>query len=204
LADKKITIIIPCYNQIEYLSECLDSVLEQTYRNWNVIVVDDCSTDGDPAEIINNKNDKRITLTRHKVNKGLSASRNTGFIKARSDFLLPLDADDLIEPSYLEKINMALNDKPGINCVFSDIKLFGARDKIWKYSIKNTKDMTLQQWIPGSGTLITQKLWNQVDGYCEEPEFRAGNEDWDFWLAAVKIGIYSGTLNNNLQNWKNF
>ena len=98
-----ISVIIPLYNAQEYLRDAVHSVLTQTYQNFEIIIVDDCSTDKSLAIANELKNeDDRITVLNHYVNKGVSAARNTGISHASTKYCAFLDADDLWESSKLE------------------------------------------------------------------------------------------------------
>lgn len=101
---KKVSVIIPVYNVADYLSECIDSVLRQTYKDVEIILVDDGSTDGS-GEICD-KFDKTHDRVRsfHKKNEGLGAARNYGLERASGDYVMFLDSDDYIEEKLLEKM----------------------------------------------------------------------------------------------------
>jgi len=98
----KISIIIPTYNVEDYVKECLESVLNQTYPNTEIIVIDDASTDSTP-HILNDYNEK-VSLTLNENNQGQGAVRNEGIEKATGDYILFVDSDDWIEPASAEKI----------------------------------------------------------------------------------------------------
>ncbi|NLG05081.1 MAG: glycosyltransferase, partial [Clostridia bacterium] len=101
--EHKISIIMPAYNAASFISESIESVLAQTYKNWELIVVDDCSTDN-TAEIVEElqKEDPRIKLIRHEVNQGVAATRNTALDAADGDFIAFLDSDDKWTENKLE------------------------------------------------------------------------------------------------------
>lgn len=186
---REISIVVPCYNQANFLYDCLKSLLAQTFVNWEAIVVDDYSTSDDPEKVVKKIGDDRIRIVRHEKNKGLAAARNTGFRFAKADLLLTIDADDMLSPDFLQKVFTAQREKPDTDCAFTDIQLFGAKEERWTYAVKDAEAMTKCQWIPGAGTLMRRNLWESVGGYSEAPELRPGNEDWDFWLGAVSLGI---------------
>lgn len=92
-----VTIIVPVYNVEAYLDACLDSVRGQTYRNLEIIAVEDCSTDNSLRQLDKHLTDQRVRVVRHKQNAGLSTARNTGIDAARGDYIICVDSDDLIE-----------------------------------------------------------------------------------------------------------
>ena len=105
------TVIIPLYNKENHIEETLKSVLNQTFQDFEVIIVEDCSTDNSKqkAEAIISE---KIRIIQHEANKGLSASRNTGIHNADSDFLAFLDADDIWHEEFLEKIHQLTQEFP--------------------------------------------------------------------------------------------
>lgn len=98
-----VSIIVPCYNQAIYLSETLDSVLNQIYNNWECIIVNDGSTDNTKDVALSYCNRDSRFLYIEQENAGLSAARNAGVIRSRGEFILPLDSDDKIAPAYIYK-----------------------------------------------------------------------------------------------------
>ena len=105
----KFSIIIPVYDVEKYIKKCLDSVFNQTYNNYEVIVVNDGTKDNS-MEIVKNYN----VITINQNNQGLSMARNNGVKKAKGEYLLFLDSDDYLEENTLEEINKALDSKPDI------------------------------------------------------------------------------------------
>ena len=109
--NKLVSVIIPFYNVEDYIEECLKSVINQTYRNLEIIFVDDCSPDN--SYLIVKKymdRDDRIRLIRHKENLGLGGARNTGLKEANGEFIYFLDSDDYIENNYIEKMVYNIKD----------------------------------------------------------------------------------------------
>lgn len=109
----KFSIVIPIYNSEEYLEKCLDSIVKQTYTNYEVIII--CDKCSDNSEIIVDKYVKKYKWTKiYEENTGLSKARNIGISKSTGDYLVFLDGDDYLENDYLEVINNNLEDKPNI------------------------------------------------------------------------------------------
>lgn len=130
---KKITVIVPAYNIVDYLERCVDSIIGQTYRNLEIILVDDGSTDG-TDELCDRlaKKDSRI-LVKHKENGGLSDARNVGINLSTGDYLSFVDGDDFIDDGMYEVMEKAFNYKSargGINfiCCLWNV----CADKRWK------------------------------------------------------------------------
>lgn len=184
-----VSITIPCYNHAHFLEDALKSLINQTFQNWEAVIVDDCSALGDPDDLVKKFNDRRISLVRHHKNKGLAASRNTGFGLSNAPLVLSLDADDALSDDFIEKTSIAIQKNIATNCVFTDFTLFGDKNFLWQNACKELDEMTTSQWIPGSGTLMKKTLWEDIGGYCEDDELKLGNEDWDFWLSAAQRNL---------------
>ncbi len=197
-----VTVIVPCFNGLPFLEECLRSVVAQTFSDWQLIVVDDASTDGDPAEVIRRVADARIELLHHSQNRGLGAARNTGFAAASSPLVLPLDSDDLLDSHFLEKLVELLRVDITQDCVFADFKLFGTASDERRFSPKPLAALAHEQWLPGAGVLMKRELWQRAGGYSEDETFRLGNEDWDFWLAAAECGFRAVHLAEPLYRYR--
>lgn len=117
--EKLISIIIPTYNRAEQLKECIESILMQNYNNYEIIVVDDGSTDY-TEDIIKKMNDDRIKFIRKEKNTGASESRRIGFEKSQGDYIIFCDDDDYyIDESYFKKITKHLEDVE-VNAVISN------------------------------------------------------------------------------------
>ncbi len=123
----KVSIVIPVYNTEKYIERCIDSVLNQTYRNIEVIVVDDCSPDNSDnvlKDIINRSNkagDLEFKFLKHEHNSGLSAARNTGIRASSGDYIFLLDSDDELPSSSIEHLVSLAEKYPGVDMVQGNI-----------------------------------------------------------------------------------
>ena len=126
-----VSIIVPCYNQAEYLPEALDSVLAQTYSNWECIIVNDGSPDN-TEEVAKTycEKDKRFKYL-NKENGGVASARNEGIKASTGEFILPLDADDMIGTQYLEKAIGYFNLFPETKLVYCNARFFGNEQGDW-------------------------------------------------------------------------
>lgn len=102
IMNELVSIIMPSYNTASFISKTIESVLNQTYKNWELLIVDDCSTD-DTDEIVSKYNDKRIVYLKNEKNSGAAISRNRALRNAKGKWISFLDSDDLWHPTKLEK-----------------------------------------------------------------------------------------------------
>ena len=132
----KISIITTSYNYEEYIKETIESVLSQTYTNWEMIIVDDGSKDNS-INIIKEycQKDKRIKLYQHEngENKGIVESVKLGVKKSTTDWIVFLESDDTICPEYLETKLKIIDKHPDVKFIFNDVNMFGDRSRIQEY-----------------------------------------------------------------------
>jgi glycosyltransferase involved in cell wall biosynthesis len=183
-----ISVIVPCYNHGRYLPAAVASVVAQTNTDWELIIVDDGSTDDSAAvaeQIIASYPGHRMQLLRQS-NQGLSASRNNGIRAARGSYILPLDADDQIEPDMLAATLAVLHRRPEVGFVYTDVQMFGEENRIWSggsYSLDKLRfDCPM---VPS--TLFRKQAWAATTGFRSNL-FPQGYEDWDFWLSLAAAG----------------
>jgi glycosyltransferase involved in cell wall biosynthesis len=181
----KISVIIPCYNQGAYLEEAVQSVLAQTFQEFEILIVDDGSTDGATIRLLK---DCAWPKTRviHTDNQGLAAARNNGIQEARGACILPLDADDRIGPGYLEEAVHILDQYPEIGIVYCEAAYFGARSDHWHLPDYTPDNMLFQNLIFCSA-LFRREDWEKAGGYNINMVY--GWEDWDFWLSLIHLGV---------------
>ena len=135
-----VSIIMPNYNGAKYLQETLNSVLAQSYTNWELLFVDDCSTDNS-LEIVQAIQDERIRILKNENNSGAAKSRNYALCEAKGKWIAFLDSDDLWTPEKLEK-QIAFMDTNAYVFTFTDYALVDKEDKIITVS-EITKPITL-------------------------------------------------------------
>lgn len=183
---KKISVIIPCYNQSEYLLDAVKSVVNSTYKNLEIIVVNDGSTEKTPQEIQSMLMPFDNVILINQENSGVCAARNNGIIKASGEYILPLDADDRIADTYIEKAVSILEQNPDIGIVYCEAEFFGTgQNKKWNLKPATLSNMLIQNRIFPSGIYRKSKFL-EVGGYKKEMEL--GCEDWDFWLSIIETG----------------
>ena len=140
----KISIVIPLYNKSNAISKTITSALQQTFTNFELIIVNDGSTDNS-LDIVNSINDDRIKIYNTK-NKGVSAARNFGIAKSSSNYIAFLDADDIWLPNHLDNLNTLLNNYPdcGLYCTAYEKHFTNIVSPAVFNSIPNKKDGFLQ------------------------------------------------------------
>ena len=198
-----IQIVIPFYNQRSFLEECLRSVCEQEFQDWEVVVVDDASDEA-CEDILLRVDDRRVKLIRHPMNMGLASARNTGVKASASPWILPLDSDDRLSPSFLRVTMSVAAQNPDVDAIFTDHLCFGEKSYIKKRYVQSAAEVLDHHSIPGAGTLYKRELWEKVGGYCESPLLRNGNEDWDFWLCAYEKGFTPFHIPNALYEYRRY
>ena len=165
-----ISVIIPVYNLENYIKECIESILEQTYQNFQIILVDDCSLDNSVAVIEElQKKDARIQLIRLKENRGAGYARNVGMDNAKGKYLLFLDGDDFFEKDMLEKLyvacdgnnadiaicNMYMYDnKTGTEHLFDEVSIYGFDKLEVPFRLNAIKEYAFQ--------FIHEIAWNKM------------------------------------------
>lgn len=182
MEEALVSIIIPCYNQGQYLKEAVESVLASTYTNIEIIIVNDGSTEN--LDFLKNFSAEKIAII-NQSNQGPSMARNNGISQAKGKYILPLDADDKIHPTYIEKAVNILenNEKTGI--VYSEAEFFGEKTGVWKLNKYKFPDILYKNVIFCSG-LFRKCDWEKVGGYKKEMEFCF--EDWEFWITLIENG----------------
>ena len=177
-----VSIVLPTFNGSRYLGESVRSCIVQTYPNWELIIVDDASTDSTPQLIADFvKADKRIRSIRNDPNRKLPASLNRGFKEAQGEYLTWTSDDNFYAPEALSKMVSALQQNPAVDFVYADYQTIDDNGKITgKKSVLPIKELWAGNTI-GACFLYKRLIHERLDGYAENL-FLA--EDYDFWLRA--------------------
>ena len=179
-----VSIVIPCYNAGEWIEEAVDSILAQTYKNYEIIIVNDGSTDLLTKEKLR-KYEHSSSQVIHQENKGLAGARNTGIRKAKGKYILALDADDMLMPTFLEKAVSVMENSPRVGVVACWRKMFGEMSDLV------ILPRTVKQWSIlisndiAASSLFRKVCWEEVGGYDESLKVF---EDWEFWIRVFTLG----------------
>lgn len=183
--NNKVSVIIPVYNvNPEFIKESLNSVLESTYQNLEVIVVNDGSTKQETVAYLNSIKNESVRLV-NQDNKGLAEARNTGIRNASGVYILPLDADDLIDKTYIEKAVKAIDGDPQIGIVYCKADFIGKMTGEWELPDFKMPDFLLFNSIFCTA-LFRKNDWEKAGGYKKEMCY--GWEDYEFWLSLIENG----------------
>lgn len=174
-----ISVIIPCYNQAVYLPDALESLLRQTYNQWEAIIVNDGSPDntGEVAAYYIAK-DKRFKYI-EKKNGGLSSARNAGISNSKGKFILPLDADDMIADTYIAEAISIFEKMPQVELVYCRATYFGTKIGNWDLRYKGYRELLMENAIFCSSVYRREDCL-RIGGYDEA--LLTGFEDWDFYV----------------------
>lgn len=197
-----VSIITPCYNSSKFIEECIESVLSQSYLEWEMIIVDDCSLDNS-RELITQfaKEDSRINPIFLDVNIGAAEARNIAINKSKGKYIAFLDSDDLWKNNKLEKQLSFMNEK---NIAFSFTSYQSiSEDGMDKYSIIKAKNQIdyhsyLKNTIIGCLTVIIDK---EKTGEFQMPNIRSSH-DMALWLLIMKRGFSAYGLKENLAYYR--
>jgi glycosyltransferase involved in cell wall biosynthesis len=187
-APPKVSIVIPCYGQAQYLPESVGSVVAQTFRDWEIVIVDDGSPDDAAvvaAGLIARHAPARISLVRQ-PNGGVARARNAGIAASTGRYALPLDADDRLHREFLAETVAVLDADPLVAIAYTDFRFFEGADDVRirpEYDVDRLCEFNLM----ASTALFRREAWQATGGY--DPEL-GGLEDWDFWLSCAERGFY--------------
>ncbi|MEE8168973.1 MAG: glycosyltransferase, partial [Phycisphaerae bacterium] len=174
-----VSVVIPCYNYGRYVGETVESVLEQTYENVEIIICDDGSPDEYTRGILDAIDHPKVTVFRQ-PNQGLAQSRNNAIGMARGELILPLDADDVILPEMIEHCVSAIQQEPDIGFVYTDILFFDEEHGVHWHRPYNFY-LELGNNHATVCAMFRKEAWRQAGGY--NPNMREGMEDWNFWVS---------------------
>jgi glycosyltransferase involved in cell wall biosynthesis len=183
--NPRVSIIIPCFNYGEFIDEAVDSVLNQSYSNFEIIIVNDGSTDDYTNNLLADYQRPKTRIFQTK-NQGVSAARNHGIERSFGEYILPLDPDDKIGTTYLEKAVKVLDNDPRVGIVYCKINFFGNEigDGNWPpYS----KDEMLYRNVIFNSAFFRKKDWLAVGKY--KTDYLHAGEDWDLWLSLLELGV---------------
>lgn len=181
-----VSVIIPCYNLGRYVEEAIDSVLAQTFRDVEIVVVNDGSTDPHTNQVLAGLRRPRTTVLETE-NRGLPAARNHAIAHAGGRYICALDADDRLHPEFLAKTVAVLERDPTVAFASTWIQCFGTEEWIWRQERCDFPTL-LAECVVLTASPVRRQALEAVGGYDSE-RYLYGSEDWDLWISLVERGF---------------
>lgn len=199
-----VSIVTPSYNSSKYIKQTIQSVLSQTYENWELIVVDDCSTDNS-VEIIKEfaVNNSKIRLLEFQINKGAAEARNAAITMAKGEFIAFLDSDDIWKPFKLEQqINFMGNELDFTFTAYELIDEFGSKLN-QQVDINQVGSFDYEDMLKKKATLGCSTVIVRSSGFSDisMPPLRTG-QDYALWLKLLKTGKKAYVLSEILGQYR--
>ena len=181
---KLVSVVIPIYNMEDYLEATVLSVLNSTYPNIEIIMMDDGSSDKSPAIGKQLAEQYSNVFFYCQSNRGVAAARNKAIDLSNGTYIFPLDSDDLIGRDFIEKAVEVMDTQDDVKVVYSRMMFIGYKTNEWILSDFSLHLLARRNVIPASA-LYRKSDWERVGGYCETIIAR---EDWEFWISVLKDG----------------
>ncbi len=207
LADREaplVSVVIPCFNYGEYVEQAIHSVLSQTFKKLEIIIVEGGSTDGTTAEVLRELERKGLPRTRFVYRKEphlAGDNRNFGIALARGRYVCCLDADDLIKPIYIETA-VFLAESFGYDIVYPSVRCFGESDFRWLLSDPIWPDIADGNQI-STVAMFRRAVWERVGGFRD---WGKGEqyvpEDWEWWVRLVGQGFRGKSIREPLMMYR--
>lgn len=162
-----ISIITPCYNHEKYIKDFINSLINQSYSNWELIIVDDCSKDNS-VEIIKTIKDSRIHLFKQSFNQGPGAALNKAFSESKGDIIVDMASDDMLKNDYFDFIIKKFNENPEIGVIYSTVDAMDDKNKVydhWTLDIKNNRYEYLKEMFYRFNTFFSPGMAVRRDIY---------------------------------------
>jgi glycosyltransferase involved in cell wall biosynthesis len=179
-----VSVVMPAFNEKRFIMDAVSSAINQTYPNLEVILVDDGSTDPEAIDVFNALEHPRVRKI-STLNQGPAMARNAGVMMSKGKYILPLDSDDLISNTYVEKAVLSMESDPSLGIVYSHACFIGDVNAYWDLPEYDPVDFLTANCIFVSG-LYRREDWSRVGGYKADMVY--GLEDYDFWLSLVGLG----------------
>ena len=181
-----ISVVIPCFNDGNYLPETISKLGLQTNPSFEIIIVNDGSTDSNTLYILEQLAEQPNITVLHKENGRMSSARNHGVKHAKGKYIAALDADDYFDPSFFTKAVAILEQAPNTAVVTSYIKYFGNKTGISKPRGGNAFNFLFSNQCPACA-MVRKEVWDKVSGYDES--MKLGYEDWEFYIRITKLNM---------------
>ena len=192
-----LSVIIPCHNHGRYIREALQSLEFQTFKDFEVLIVDDGSNDDYTIGTLEILRSQGIRVL-HQKKLNVATALNYGISVARGRYVCCFAADDKLEPTYFEKCLCLLEANPGLTFAYSLVRTFGDETRIWMTEPFDVR-MLLEYNHVCATAVFRSVIWEKVGGFDATLD---GYEDWDFWIKAGKAGFRGALIPEVLFNYR--
>lgn len=189
-----VSVLMPVFNKGKTLVQTIDSLLAQTLTNWELIVWDDGSTDLHTQQLLDDLSIPNAKVFRSE-NQGVVSARNSAFRHASAPYIMCLDPDDLIAPTYLEKAVVALEEFVDVGFVYPWTRSFGGRNTDWR-SIDTQSELMVRQNLVPIAAVMRREVFEETGGFSHVMD--DGYEDWELWAHAVALGFKGKVIPEHL------
>jgi glycosyltransferase involved in cell wall biosynthesis len=188
-----VSVVMPVYNVEEYVAEAIESILNQTFKDFEFIIIDDASTD-DTVSVIKTFSDERIKLVCNETNLKLAASLNRGLRIARGKYIARMDGDDISHLARIEKLYKVLEQNPAIAICGTRMKLFGSQEGVWG---NKTDDKEIKAGLIWGSTMQHGTVLMRMDTIIKhnlfyDETFHLG-QDWKYWYDVKNFVVFSNS-----------
>lgn len=196
--DPLVGIVVPFFNAKDTIEQTLKSIFSQSFRDFRVVLIDDGSKQESLEKITQMKKMwPDLEVIYHEQNKGVAAARNTGISSVSSKYVMCLDADDWIEPLYLEKMLLLLESRPELSLASSNTQMFGVKNDQIKY-VQYDPLLLFKNNMVVHAALVRRSAWDASSKYRSG----IGYEDWEYWIGLAELGYWGYVLPETLFNYR--
>lgn len=196
----KVSVIIPCYNTGEYLEEAIQSVFQSSFQDFEIIVVNDGSTEETTCSVLASI-DYPFTRLIHQENGGLAAARNSGVRKSSGDLLFFLDSDNRVRKGYFEKALKVFEVNPNVGVVYAKPIFFG-ESIVPRFE---SRDFNFEALLAGNYidacAFVRREAFEAIGGFDENRELKI-SEDWEFWIRLAQTSWRFYLLDEQLFDYR--
>ena len=179
-----VSVIVTCYNQAKYINDTINSILIQSYSNYEIILVDDGSTDLATINLLDNLPWGEVKLFRI-PNSGVSQARNHGIKNSSGKYIVILDGDDMLITDFLSKTIPVLENNDSVKIVRTNVKSFGTKSGFYRYPTYSLPRLLMQNLMVVT-SVFRRVDFDKTNGFSNT--MNEGLEDWNFWIDLLKDG----------------
>ena len=191
--NPRVTVCMPVYNRVEHLRETIDSILGQTFTDFELLIIDDGSTE-DLSEILGQYDDFRMSVFRNEANMGIARARNRGLKLAKGEYIAWMDSDDISLPHRLESQVAFMDSHPEIDLCGTWLETFGDKKSIWKLPVEHGDifaGMLFECMLYQSTVIMRKKNIFRLNGFYDDKFLTAS--DYEYW---VRLGLAGAKFSN--------